>query len=84
MLIREVPIFVLSHKNSRVLEGGWEGGREGKGRGERGGWEGDGGVGVCVRGVGGCAGVEEGWRGWGADGEREAGDALSMHGSRKK
>lgn len=28
MLIREVPIFVLSHKNSRVLEGG-------EGRGKR-------------------------------------------------
>lgn len=62
MLIREVPIFVLSHKNSRVLEGG----REGRGEGKEG-WRGDGGVGVgvCVRGVGGSAGVEEGWRGWG-------------------
>lgn len=84
MLIREVPIFVLSHKNSRVLEGG----REGKGRGEkrRGGvmvgW-----ACVCTCRVGVCVCVRE-WRrgGWGggADGEREAGDALSMHGSRKK
>lgn len=69
MLIREVPIFVLSHKNSRVLEGGREGGREGKGRGERGGgrvmvgwvcvctWSG----GVCGSG-GGVAGVGGRWR----------------------
>lgn len=33
MLIREVPIFVLSHKNSRVLERGGGGGREGSRRG---------------------------------------------------
>lgn len=56
MLIREVPIFVLSHKNSRVLE------RGGGGRVREGGGEVEG----------------------GADGERETGDALSMHGSRKK
>lgn len=63
MLIREVPIFVLSHKNSRVLERG-EGGRRG-GR-----------VRVGGRAWGGVEG--------GADGVRETGDALSMHGSRKK
>lgn len=43
------------------------GGREGKGERGVGGW-GDGGAGVCVcvRGVGRrCAGVEEGWQGWG-------------------
>lgn len=69
MLIREVPIFVLSHKNSRVLErGGGRGGWRGKG------WGGGGGVRLRE------------WRGvvGGADGERETGDALSMHGSRKK
>lgn len=55
---------------------GWEGGKEGGGKG------GGGGVGVCVCAwSGGGAGVEEGWQGWGADGEREARDALSMHGS---
>lgn len=59
MLIREVPIFVLSHKNSRVLERGGGRGEGGRRRGR--------------------AGVEGG-----ADGERETGDALSMHGSRKK
>lgn len=48
MLIREVPIFVLSHKNSRVL-GGWEGG---KGKGRWGGG-GEGWVCVCVE-WGGC------------------------------
>lgn len=66
MLIREVPIFVLSHKNSRVLERGGGGGREGSRRGG----------GVSEKGA---------RRGWGgADGVRETGDALSMHGSRKK
>lgn len=91
MLIREVPIFVLSHKNSRVLEGEGEAG----GGGERGGGCGEGEVGaarcVCVLG-GGVGRLREGdgRQGWvcgavgGADGERETGDALSMHGSRKK
>lgn len=70
MLIREVPIFVLSHKNSRVLERG-EGGGGGGGRREGvGGRRGEGGEGLVGKG--------------GADGERETGDALSMHGSRKK
>lgn len=82
MLIREVPIFVLSHKNSRVL-GGWEGGK-GEGRGRKGWWGAGGGGCVCAWSVGRGAGLEEGWWGWGADGKREAGDALSMHGSRKK
>lgn len=68
MLIREVPIFVLSHKNSRVLERGG-GGEVERGAGEGVGWgEREGGT----EGVG------------GADGVRETGDALSMHGSRKK
>lgn len=83
MLIREVPIFVLSHKNSRVLEGGWWGG-----------WCGA--VHVCAGGGGGrlrggegrrrrvCGGGGGGSGVGGADGERETGDALSMHGSRKK
>lgn len=69
MLIREVPIFVLSHKNSRVLERGEVGGGGGR-------------VGGSVR-EGGEGGLG-GWKSGGADGERETGDALSMHGSRKK
>lgn len=69
MLIREVPIFVLSHKNSRVL-GGWEGGK-GKGRG---GW---------VRGRGGCVcawsgGVREWRRGDGGGGQMARGK-QGMH-----
>lgn len=72
MLIREVPIFVLSHKNSRVLEGrGVRGGSEGgwgKVGSERGG--GCGGVGACVCGGGGRLREGEGaagavWWWWG-------------------
>lgn len=40
---------------------------------------------VCAwSGAGGVRQWRRGSRGGGADGEREAGDALSMHGSRKK
>ena len=47
------------------------------------------GVGGCVGGGGGAwrgggGGEGGGWKSGGADGERETGDALSMHGSQKK